>query len=48
MNIGMSPKNSELHELYRLLEEAEKDEAAGKFMDYDEFMTNLRKEMVSK
>ena len=30
------------NELYHLLDEALEDEKAGKFMDYDEFMAELR------
>ena len=34
------------YELYHLLDEAIEAEKAGDFMDYDDFMTGLRKEMA--
>ncbi len=45
MSIETYEKFCGRYELYHLLDEAIEAEKAGDFMDYDEFMTELRKEM---
>ncbi len=45
MSIETYEKFCGRYELYHLLDEAIEAEKSGDFMDYDEFMTELRKEM---
>ena len=46
MSIEAYEKFCGRYELYHLLDEAMDAESAGNFMDYDAFMTGLRKEMA--
>lgn len=46
MSIEAYEKFCGRHELYHLLDEAIEAEKAGDFMDYDDFIAGLRKEMT--
>ena len=46
MNIEAYEKFCDCYEMYHLLDEALEAEKSGDFMDYDDFMTGLWKEMA--
>jgi len=46
MSIAAYEKFCGRYELYHLLDEALEEEAAGDFSDYDDFISELRKEMT--